>query len=94
MPVRLLQCLSNADRGISFHGSSLLGVRNLRGRQPLPQDGVIVCYDTSTVLVMSDITFLQSYVTVFLQTARNENGIGRSPDYFPPPRAKMVWEQD
>ena len=56
MPVRLLQCHSNMDRGISFHRSSVLGVWNLRGRQPLPQDSVIVRYDSSTVLVTSDIS--------------------------------------
>ena len=35
------------------------GTRNLRGRQPLPHDGVIVGYDSSTVIVTSDISFLQ-----------------------------------
>ena len=30
-----------------------------RRRQPLLHDGVIVCYDSSTVCVTSDITFLQ-----------------------------------
>ena len=62
---KMLQCLSNPNRGISFHGSSLLGIRNLRGRPPLLHDGIIVCYDSSTVLVTSDISFLQSYVTIF-----------------------------
>ena len=87
MPVRLLQCLSNSDRGISFRGTSLLGVRNLRGRQPSPQDGVIMCCDSSTVLMTSDITFLRTLRHHFA-TARNENGISYSPDYFSPPRAK------
>ena len=31
-----------------------------RGRQLSPQDSVIVCYDSSTVLMTSDITFLQT----------------------------------
>ena len=82
MPVRLLQCLSNSDRGISFRGSSLLVVRTSE------EDNLCVDhYRSSTVHTTSVITFYKRYVTIFA-TARNKNGIGHSPDYFSPLRAK------
>ena len=45
------------------------------------QDGAIVCHSSSTLYMMSYITFYKRYVTIFA-TAGNENGIGCSPDHF------------
>jgi len=54
-----------------------------------------MCHSSSTLCMMSYITFLQTclYVTIFAPTG-NKNGIGHSPDQFFPVWWKMVWEQD
>ena len=49
----------------------------LRGRQPWPQDGVIVCYDIFSYRLRHHFA-----------TARKENQIFHSPDYISPPHAK------
>ena len=86
MPVRLLQSLSVAETGVSFQDRRFLAIGTSREDDlcnDVSQDGVIVCYSSSTLYMMSYIAFLQAYVTIFA-TAGNESGIGRSPDQFFP----------
>ena len=84
MPARLLQSLSVAERGFSFQDRHSLAIGTSREDNlcnEMFQDGAIVCHSSSTLYMMSYITFYKHYVTIFA-TAGNENGIGRSPDHF------------
>jgi len=84
MPLRLLQSLSVAERGVSFQDRRFLAIGTTREDDlcnDVPQDGVIVCHSSSALYMMSYITSYKRYVTIFA-TAGNENGICRSPDSF------------
>ena len=88
MPVRLLQSLSVAERGVSFQDRRFLAIGTSREDDlcnDVSQDGVIVCYTTVVPhFIWGHILHsYKRYVTIFA-TAGNENVIGRSPDQFFP----------
>jgi len=63
MPVRLLQSLSVAERGVSFQDRRFLAIGTSWEDSlcnDVSQDGVIVCYSSSTLYMMSYIKFLQA----------------------------------
>jgi len=63
MPVRLLQSLSVTERGVSFQDRHFLAIGTSREDDlcnDVSQDGIIVCYSSSTLYMMSYITFLQA----------------------------------
>ena len=63
MPVRSLQSLSVAERGASFQDRRFLAIGTSREDDlcnDMSQDGVIVCHSSSTLCMMSYITFLQA----------------------------------
>jgi len=86
MPVRLLQSLSVAERGVSFQDRRFLAIGTSREDDlcnDVSQDGVIVCHSSSTLIWCHILHSYKRYITTF-ETAGNDNGIGRSPDQFFP----------
>ena len=63
MPVRSLQSLCVAERGVSFQDWRFLAIGTSREDDlcnDVSQDGVIVCHSSSTLYMMSYITVLQA----------------------------------
>ena len=98
MSVRLLQSLSVAERGVSFQDCRLLAIGASREDDlcnDVSQDGVIVivCYSSSTLYMMSYITFLQALRHNFCnRRERKQNRPFTRPIF--PVWWKMVWERD
>jgi len=85
MPATLLQSLSVTERGFSFQDRHSLAIGTSKEDNlcnEMFQDGAIVCHSSSTLYMMSHITFYKRYVTIFA-TAGNENGIGHLPENIP-----------
>jgi len=96
MPVRLLQSLSVAERGVSFQDRRFLAIGTSREDDLcncVSQDDVIVCHSSSTLYMMSYITFLQALRHNFCnRKERKRNRLFTRPIF--PVWRKMVWELD
>ena len=87
MPVRLLQSLSVAERSISFQDRRFLAIGTSREDDlcnDVSQDGVIVCHSSSTLYMMSHITFLQAlHHNLCNRRERKRNRLFTRPIFFP-----------
>ena len=63
MPARLLQSLSVKESGVSFQDHHFLAIRSSREDNlcnEMSQDSIIMCHSSSTLYMMSYVTFLQA----------------------------------
>ena len=96
MPVRLLQSLSVAERGVSFQDRRFLAIGISKEDDlcnDVSQDGVIVCYSSSTLYTMSYIKFLQALRHNYCNRRERKRNRPFTRPIFLVWR-KMVWERD
>jgi len=88
--------LTVAERGVSFHNRRFLAIGTSREDNlgnKMSRDGVIMCHSSSTLCMMSYITFLQALRHNFCNSRKRKWNRPFTRPIFPCV-AKMVWERD